>query len=43
MCLILLADTSRVVTIHGEESDDDGEGVFVGGLDAELGAASGPC
>ena len=36
MCLILLSDTNRVVTIHGEESEDDGEGVFVGGLDAEL-------
>jgi phage replication-related protein YjqB (UPF0714/DUF867 family) len=37
MCLVLLSDTTRVVTIHGEESDDDGEGVFVGGLDIELG------
>jgi len=41
MCLILLSDTNRVVTIHGEESEDDGEGVFVGGLDAELGARVG--
>ena len=41
MCLILLGDSSRVVTIHGEESEDDGEGVFVGGLDAELGARIG--
>jgi phage replication-related protein YjqB (UPF0714/DUF867 family) len=41
MCLILLGDTSRVVTIHGEESDDDGEGVFVGGLDLELGTSIG--
>jgi phage replication-related protein YjqB (UPF0714/DUF867 family) len=41
MCLILLGDTSRVVTIHGEESDDDGEGVFLGGLDAELGTSIG--
>lgn len=37
MCLILLSDTTRVVTIHGEESEDDGEGVFVGGLDEDLG------
>jgi phage replication-related protein YjqB (UPF0714/DUF867 family) len=41
MCLVLLSDTSRVVTIHGEESDDDGEGVFVGGLDLELGTSIG--
>jgi phage replication-related protein YjqB (UPF0714/DUF867 family) len=41
MCLVLLGDTSRVVTIHGEESDDDGEGVFVGGLDVELGTSIG--
>ena len=41
MCLLLLADTARVVTIHGEESTDDGEGVFVGGRDAELGASIG--
>ena len=41
MCLILLSDTNRVVTIHGEESDDDGEGVFVGGRDAELGTRIG--
>jgi len=37
MCLLLLGKTTRVVTIHGEESDDDGEGVFVGGLDEALG------
>ena len=41
MCLILLGDTNRVVTIHGEESDDDGEGVFVGGLDDDLGTSIG--
>jgi phage replication-related protein YjqB (UPF0714/DUF867 family) len=41
MCLILLSETTRVVTIHGEESEDDGEGVFVGGLDEELGARVG--
>jgi phage replication-related protein YjqB (UPF0714/DUF867 family) len=41
MCFILLRHTIRVVTIHGEESDDDGEGVFVGGLDAGLGARIG--
>ena len=41
MCLILLSDTNRVVTIHGEESDDDSQGVFVGGLDLELGTSMG--
>jgi phage replication-related protein YjqB (UPF0714/DUF867 family) len=41
MCLILVGNTNRVVTIHGEESKDDGEGVFVGGLDAELGTSIG--
>jgi phage replication-related protein YjqB (UPF0714/DUF867 family) len=39
MCLLLLGDTARAVTIHGEESDDDGETVFVGGRDVELGAS----
>ncbi len=41
MCLILLGDSSRVVTIHGEESEDVGEGVFVGGLDVDLGTSIG--
>ena len=41
MCLLLLGVTNRVVTIHGEESDDDGEGVFLGGRDVELGASIG--
>jgi phage replication-related protein YjqB (UPF0714/DUF867 family) len=36
MCLILVGNTNRVVTIHGEESEDDGEGVFIGGRDAAL-------
>ena len=41
MCLVLLGETTRVVTIHGEESEDDGEIVFLGGLDAKLGACIG--
>jgi phage replication-related protein YjqB (UPF0714/DUF867 family) len=41
MCLTLLGKTSRVVTIHGEESDEDGEGVFVGGRDVALGLCIG--
>ena len=32
-CLLLIGQSERVVTIHGEESDEDGEGVFLGGLD----------
>ncbi len=43
MCLVLLGNTTRVVTIHGEESDDDGEGVFVGGLDEDLGTSIVAC
>ena len=43
MCLVLLGHTNRVVTIHGEESDDEGEGVFVGGLDDDLGTSIGAC
>ncbi len=38
---MLLGDTNRVVTIHEEESQDDGEGVVMGGLDAELGTRVG--
>src|SRR5262245_48505103 len=37
MCLTLLDDTEIVVTIHGEHSTEDGEGVFIGGLDTDLG------
>jgi phage replication-related protein YjqB (UPF0714/DUF867 family) len=33
MCVTLIGVSEVVVTIHGEESDDEGEGVFVGGLD----------
>jgi phage replication-related protein YjqB (UPF0714/DUF867 family) len=38
MCLILLGNTNRVVTIHGEESEGNGEVVFLGGRDDELGS-----
>ncbi len=37
MCLTSLKYSSVVVTLHGEHSEDDGEGVFVGGLDTALG------
>lgn len=41
MCLVVLAHSAVVVTMHGEESTSDGEGVFVGGLDEALGAEIG--
>jgi phage replication-related protein YjqB (UPF0714/DUF867 family) len=37
MCVGLLRVTGTVVTIHGEGTDVDGEGVFLGGLDDETG------
>jgi phage replication-related protein YjqB (UPF0714/DUF867 family) len=37
MCLALLAPAAVVVTLHGEDSDAPGEGVFLGGLDDDLG------
>jgi phage replication-related protein YjqB (UPF0714/DUF867 family) len=36
MCLTVLTHTGIVLTIHGEESEEDGEGVFLGGLDLAL-------
>jgi phage replication-related protein YjqB (UPF0714/DUF867 family) len=41
MCLALLGQSSVVLTLHGEHSEEDGEGVFVGGLDEALGARIG--
>jgi len=40
MCLTVLGHSAIVVTIHGEEGED-GEGVFVGGLNDALGATIG--
>lgn len=37
MCLTVLGHSVVVVTLHGEHSEDDGEGVFVGGRDGERG------
>jgi phage replication-related protein YjqB (UPF0714/DUF867 family) len=37
MCLSILEHSGVILTIHGEESEGDGEGVFVGGLDITLG------
>jgi phage replication-related protein YjqB (UPF0714/DUF867 family) len=41
MCLTVLGCSEVVLTVHGEHSSDDGEGVFVGGLNGPLGAAIG--
>jgi phage replication-related protein YjqB (UPF0714/DUF867 family) len=37
LCLTLLEGSEVVITLHGESTDADGEGVFLGGLDEELG------
>ena len=37
----MLDQTAVVVTVHGEESEEDGEGVFMGGLDEALGGQIG--
>jgi len=36
-CVTLIGVSDVVVTIHGEHSDDEGEGVFMGGLDSTRG------
>ena len=41
MCLTVIGRSNIVVTIHGEHSDADGQGVFVGGLNDILGASFG--
>jgi phage replication-related protein YjqB (UPF0714/DUF867 family) len=41
MCLTVLGHSGVVLTLHGEHSEDDGEGVFLGGLDTRLGARIG--
>jgi phage replication-related protein YjqB (UPF0714/DUF867 family) len=38
LCMTVIARSQTIVTIHGEHSEADGEGVFLGGLDDELGA-----
>ena len=38
MCLTVLTHSGIVLTLHGEESEEDGEGVFLGGLDSAMGA-----
>jgi phage replication-related protein YjqB (UPF0714/DUF867 family) len=37
MCLTLIRQSDVVLTIHGEDSAENGEPVFMGGQDAELG------
>jgi phage replication-related protein YjqB (UPF0714/DUF867 family) len=37
MCLTVLGHSTIVLTLHGEHREEDGESVFVGGLDTALG------
>jgi phage replication-related protein YjqB (UPF0714/DUF867 family) len=41
VCLTVIGESDVVVTIHGEHSDEDGDGVFVGGRDERLGRSIG--
>jgi phage replication-related protein YjqB (UPF0714/DUF867 family) len=41
MCITLVGRCEAVVTIHGQESEVDGDGVFIGGLNHTLGASLG--
>jgi len=41
ICLILLGRSNVIVTLHGEHSEEDGEGVFMGGIDTDLGDSIG--
>jgi phage replication-related protein YjqB (UPF0714/DUF867 family) len=41
MCLSLLTCSAVVLTVHGEQSEGEGEGVFIGGLDETLAAQIG--
>jgi phage replication-related protein YjqB (UPF0714/DUF867 family) len=36
ICLDILARSAVIVTLHGEHGEEDGEGVFIGGLDETL-------
>jgi phage replication-related protein YjqB (UPF0714/DUF867 family) len=38
LCLTLLGRSQVVITIHGEQSEGESDGIFLGGLDDELGA-----
>ena len=37
ICLTLVSRSAIVVTVHGEHGDEEGEAVFIGGLDETLG------
>src|SRR5690242_20428968 len=37
LCITLIERCNTIVTIHGQESEVHGDGVFIGGLDGELG------
>ena len=37
MCLNIARISDTVVTVHGEHTEADGEGVFMGGINTELG------
>jgi phage replication-related protein YjqB (UPF0714/DUF867 family) len=37
MCLTVISRSEIVITIHGENSEEEGEGVFLGGLNDDLG------
>lgn len=41
MCLTLVSNSAVVITIHGEHSEEDGEGVFLGGRNTALGVRLG--
>jgi phage replication-related protein YjqB (UPF0714/DUF867 family) len=41
LCITLIERCKTVVTIHGQESTVDGDGVFIGGLDRGMGASIG--
>jgi phage replication-related protein YjqB (UPF0714/DUF867 family) len=41
LCLTVIGESETVITIHGEQSDENGDPVFVGGLDEEFGDSLG--
>lgn len=41
LCITLIERCKTVVTIHGQESNVDGDGIFIGGLDRGVGASIG--
>jgi phage replication-related protein YjqB (UPF0714/DUF867 family) len=41
LCIAMIERCKKVVTIHGQKSNVDGDGVFIGGLDRGVGASIG--